>query len=248
MYGLFEAEVEGIADESVADADLVCPWNLLVEEGEVLEAEVVTGVEAKAAGPGCFCSMDEGGDGSDAVLFIACCVGLGVELHAVGSGTGCVFHHFFVGVHEDADADAGFTEAGCHVGQEVEVGLCVPSVVAGDLIMSVRHQGDLCGTVLKDEGDEFRDGIAFDVELCCEQWFQIAHILIADVSLVGPWMNRDTLCTKAFAVLRHLQDIGIVAASRIADSGHFIDIYAEFRWHNSVIIVCVSAAKIVILW
>ena len=122
MDGLFESEVEGVADECVSDADLVGPWNLLVEVGEVLEAEVVAGVETESEGTGSLRRTDEGCYGRGAVGSIGGSIGLGVELYAVCSGTLGVVHHVLVGAYEDAHADAGLAETGGHVGEEVEVG------------------------------------------------------------------------------------------------------------------------------
>ena len=60
MYSLFDAKVKGIAYEGVADADLVHPGYLLVEEGQIFERKVVAGIEAKAAFAGNFGSLDKG--------------------------------------------------------------------------------------------------------------------------------------------------------------------------------------------
>ena len=59
MYSLFDAKVKGIAYEGVADADLVHPGYLLVEEGQILERKVVAGIEAKSAVAGNFGSLDK---------------------------------------------------------------------------------------------------------------------------------------------------------------------------------------------
>ena len=259
MDGFFEAEVEGIADEGVPDADFVEPRDLLMEVGEVLEAEVVAGIEAEAEGLGGLGSTNEGSDGGGTGGFelggktaehtgrggngsgggggnaegssggsIGLRVWFGVELHAVGTGTRCIVHHFLFGTDEDADTDAGLVEAGGDIGEEVEVRLGVPAMIRGNLVVAIGHESDLRGPVLQDQGDEFRDGVALDVELRGQERTKVAHILITDVALVGTRMDRDTLGTKTFAVLSYAQDVGVVATARIADGGHFIDVNAEF--------------------
>ena len=94
--------------------------------------------------------------------------------------------------------------------------------------MAVGHQGHLRGAVLEDEGDELRDGVALDVELRGQQRLQVAHVLIADMALVGTGMHGDALGSETLAVLRHTQHVGVVAATCVADGGDFIDVYAEF--------------------
>ena len=109
----------------------------------------------------------------------------------------------------------------------------IPTVVAGDLVVTIGHEGDLCRTVLEHQSDELRDGIAFNVELRRQQRLQVAHVLITDMALVGTGVNRDALSAEALAVLCHAQHVGIVAPARIANSGYFIDVYTEFCGHNS---------------
>ena len=70
MYSLFDAKVKGIAYEGVADADLVHPGYLLVEEGQILERKVVAGIEAKPHAACFLGSSDKGGNGSFTVCGI----------------------------------------------------------------------------------------------------------------------------------------------------------------------------------
>ena len=100
----------------------------------------------------------------------------------------------------------------------------IPAVVAGNLVVTVGHEGDLCGLVFQHEGYELRDRVAFDIELCRETGLQVTNILIADVALVGTGVHGDALRTEALAVEGYLQDIGVVAATRIANRGDFIDV------------------------
>ena len=226
--GFFEPEVEGVADEGVADADFIRPGDLLLEESEVLEVEVMASVETEAEGTGGFGGADEGSDGGDAVCFISGGVWLGVEFHTVGAGTSGVVHHFLVGIHKDADTDASFVKASGDIGEEVEVRTGVPAVVGGYLVMAVGHQGDLRGTVLQDEGYELRDGVTLDIKLRGQERTQVADVLIADVALIRTRVNGDALGTEALTVLCHTQDIRVITTTGIADGGYLINIYAEF--------------------
>ena len=67
LDGFFESEVEGVADERMPDAHFVQPGNLLVEVGEVLQVQVVAGVQPQSCVAGSLRSADEGCDGGGAV-------------------------------------------------------------------------------------------------------------------------------------------------------------------------------------
>ena len=77
MDGLFNAEVEGVGDEGVADRDLVAPRYLLVKVGEVLKGEVVSGIEAKTAVASHTGGLDKGLD--------CCLTAISVTAAATGS-------------------------------------------------------------------------------------------------------------------------------------------------------------------
>ena len=46
--GRLQAQIKSVADGGVAKGDLIEPGNLLAEIGEVLQAEVMTGIDAQA--------------------------------------------------------------------------------------------------------------------------------------------------------------------------------------------------------
>lgn len=70
--------------------------------------------------------------------------------------------------------------------------------------------------------------IPLDVEFRADHLCQIQHILILDMPFVRPWMHGNALCTKSFSIERHLDEIGIIAASRIAQGRDLVNIYTEF--------------------
>jgi hypothetical protein len=53
-------------------------------------------------------------------------------------------------------------------------------------------------------------------------------------------VHRDTLRPKTFTVLSHLKDVWVVAATRIADGCHFIDVYTK---SGHIVVLMVSGCK-----
>lgn len=82
------------------------------------------------------------------------------------------------------------------------------------------------GAYLFDEIHEGGDGIPLDVELSGDHSLEVTHILIADMALVRAWVDGDTLCSKALAVQRDLDEVGDVAATSIAQGSYLIYIDA----------------------
>lgn len=235
MDGFLDAKVEGVGDEGVADADLVDPGDLLAEVGEVLQAEVVAGVEAEAALARRLGGDDEGAYGLFATGGVAAGVALGVEFDAVGARPGSQFDHHRVGIDEDADAYAVLFEFFDHVGEVALVLGGVPSGVAGEDAVGVGHEGDLSRVDFLDEVDEtvgaaFRHplGIALDVVFHPYQRLDCQRVGIADVAFVGTRVDGDALRAEALAVDGEFEHVGCVATAGVADGGHFVDIDAEF--------------------
>ncbi len=69
--------------------------------------------------------------------------------------------------------------------------------------------------------------ITFDVELRGQHRLQGAHIATSDMSLIRSWMHRDALGPEAFDIQCHAHHIRVVAATRIAQRGEFVDIDTE---------------------
>ena len=53
---------------------------------------------------------------------------------------------------------------------------------------------------------------------------QVVHILPADMTFVGSWMNRDALGAKVDELERGRDDIGIIFPARISESREFVDV------------------------
>ena len=103
----------------------------------------------------------------------------------------------------------------------------IPTVVGSNLLKSVRHEGDLRGRGLEDEFYKVGTGVAFDIEFCGNQVFEQQDIFAGDMTLIGPRMNRDALRTEALAVNSKALNIGQIAAARIAQGSHLIDIHTQ---------------------
>ena len=82
------------------------------------------------------------------------------------------------------------------------------------------------GAYLFDEIHEGGDGVPLDVELRRDHSLEVTHILIADVALVRPWVDGDTLCSEALAVQRDLDEVGDIAATSITQGSYLIYIDA----------------------
>ena len=79
---------------------------------------------------------------------------------------------------------------------------------------------------LFDEIHKGGDGVPLDVELRCDHSLEVTHILIADVALVRPWVDGDTLCSEALAVQCDLDEVGDIAATSITQGSYLIYIDA----------------------
>ena len=103
----------------------------------------------------------------------------------------------------------------------------VPSVITGNLIMSVRNQRNLFGYDLQHQFYEGIYRITFNIKLRLDERFQFSHVLVTDMSFVWAWMYRNSLSTKLFAGFCHLQYIWIITSSGIANGRNFVDIYTK---------------------
>ena len=197
--------------------------------GQVLQAQVVPHVQSQAKRLGLFAGTDKGGDGRLTVLGIHRSVRFGVQFHAVGTGTGCIFHHLLVGIHEYAHPDALLVEAVRHLRKEVLIALGIPPMVTRQLLRAIGHQRHLCRYDLQHQIHKLRGRIALDVKLRCQARTQVKDVLPTYVALIGTWMYSDALGTEPLAIQCHLHHIRIVAATRIAQCGYFVDINTQIR-------------------
>ena len=158
------------------------------------------GVQSQACFSRLFGCQFERLNGCFAVGSITGGIRFGVEFHAIGTGTGCMFHHSGVGSYEERSANAGFLKGFHDVGQFGLVPTSVPPGIGGDLIRSVGNECYLRGLYLEHQLRELLRRIALDVELCMEHRFEVEHVLITDMAFVRTGMHRDALCAEGLTV------------------------------------------------
>lgn len=151
----------------------------------------------------------------------------GIKFDPVGAGRFGAFNLFGVGIDEDGNPDFFYVQGRDDLAQEPGFPNSVPSVVAGQLVGSIGHQGALMGWICQYQGKKFRCGIAFDVEFRRDDFAQGRNIVETDMALIGSGVYRDALGPKGLAVLGDLDEVGQVAASGIAQQRHFVDIDRE---------------------
>ena len=138
---------------------------LLMEVAQVVQIEVVAGIEAQSTLVRHPCRLDKGGNGTLTVGGIATGVTLGVEFHSVGSRGGGMLYHVWIGIDEDRDPYATRFELGHDVLQKRLMVDGIPAGIAGEYILGIGHQGHLCGTDGLDQLGKTTYRITFDIEL-----------------------------------------------------------------------------------
>ena len=93
--------------------------------------------------------------------------------------------------------------------------------------MGVGNQGHLVGDDLVHQVHEGRDRVAFDVEFGRDEGTDDPDVAVADVPLVRPGVDGDALGAEALAVEGGFRHVGHVAAARVAQGCHLVDIYAQ---------------------
>ena len=209
----------------MSDTHLIDVGHLPVHEGEVLQTEVMPAVQSQTQLLGPLAGPDKGSNGSITVGSIERGVGFGVELHTVGTCAGSPFHHLLIGIHEDAHPYALAMEFLRNPPEEVKMCTGIPAMIAGQLVMRVGHESDLGRNHLEHQIDKVGFRVALYVEFRSKAWLEVQDILMTDMTLVGPGVYRDALCTETLAVQGHTHHVGIVGTSGVADCRHLIDIY-----------------------
>ena len=72
----------------------------------------------------------------------------------------------------------------------------------------------------------------FEIELDLRQRTQFFDVGILDVTAIFAQMNGDAVCAADMGFDGRPDGIGFVGAPRLTDSGHVVDVYAEFN-HGS---------------
>ena len=108
------------------------------------------------------------------------------------------------------------------------MGDCIPSCIGGDRLRRVWNQGHLVRFHFLNEQQEILAGVPFDIEFRCYLLGEFNNVRIANMSFIRPRMHCNSLGSKLFAKLCHLNNIGVVATACISEGGDFIYVYGEF--------------------
>lgn len=239
LDGLLKAEIQGVADESVADRHLVEPRKRLAEEFEILQIEVVTGVDAKSEVVGCARSLDERSYRSLAVGLISIRIRFGIQFDAVGASSSCGPDDCRIRSYENRRAYAVLLERVDNRSEKFTVGFYIPSGRRSERIGCIGDQRHLLGPRAEYQFHEFRRRIALDIEFYLDQRPQGKDIGAADVALVGARMHRDALCAEILTVDGHFFDRRLVLPAGVAQGCYLVDIDTE-ACHWLFIIHCLN--------
>jgi hypothetical protein len=98
-------------------------------------------------------------------------------------------------------------------------------MVARELIMSIWHQRDLRRLNLQNKVDKSRFWVSLDIELGSNQRLERVDIRTTYMPFVRTWVDRNSLCAKAFAITRKQLYIWHITTTRITQSSDLIYIY-----------------------
>jgi len=163
--GLGKSYIEGVGDEGVADGYLLDARKLL-EAVEVVEVEVVPGVELYAGIEGRIVALPKPGElVGDLGLHLGRCIRSRVKLNAIRADSRSPCHVGGLRVHEKAHTDTFCLEALDGGTKDFLVLLGVPTVVRGNLTRFGGDESALGGTDLHDQVEEIGSGVSLDVKL-----------------------------------------------------------------------------------
>ncbi len=206
---------------------LVGPRNPLHEIVQILQRQVVPGIEPQPLPPRFFGSRDIRRNRPLRVGRILTGIGFGIEFHPVGTAGLCPGDHGRVGVDKERNPNTLLMETGRHSGQKFPVGHRIPPGIGSYRVGSVRYERHLRRNDLRHQRDELRRRIALDVELGPKHPSERPHVVVADMPGIGPRMDRNPVGAEPLDAGCGEHHVGQVAAPRIADNGNLIDIYAQ---------------------
>lgn len=229
LHCILIPQIKSIADQCMPDGYFHQTGNLLREPGEIIQVEIVTGIDAQLQ---LLCAFGCGDIRSNGLFFIGreCGgVSLSVQLDAICTGFRSAIDHFNHGINKNRYANAGSLENGDDLPEVIAVLDGVPTVIGGDLPFCIRYKGYLVGLRFEYEVDEFLfAAIPFNIEFGGNDLFDTTHIAVSDMTLIGPGVHRYAICAKELRIDRCFRYVGIVMPPAVAEGGKLIDVYAEF--------------------
>ena len=226
-YCFFYAEIEGVGNDSVPNAYLICPREGFHKGVQVAQVQVMSCVQSQSYFVRFLCGGAIVCNGRFGVVVVLFGVRPRVEFHSVSPCAFRIFHHFRVSIHKYADAYLLLVESAYQFRQVCLVFFGVPTVVACQLVGAVGHQRYLCGANIQHQFDKLFGGVALYVQFGFHERTERIHIAATDMPLIGAGMHRNALSAKSFAVGGKTLYIGQIAAACIAQGSHFVYIYAE---------------------
>ena len=210
------------------DRNLVRPGNPLDEIAQILQIEVVARIEPQTATASLLSCPDIRLDRPFAPGGEIPGIGLGVQLHPVGSALHRPRNHLGDGIDENRNPDSPGLKFSGHLPQKIAVLHRIPSGIGGDGVLGIGHERHLRRTHFEHQFAERRDRITLDIELGRQHFLQVAHVRITDMAGVGTGMHRNPLRSEALAVQCRTYHVGKIAAARIAHHGDLIDVHTQF--------------------
>jgi len=134
-------------------------------------------------------------------------------------------HHPHLGIDKNGNPDVLQFYFAHYFLEQALVLYGVPTCIGGRYVRSV---GNECGLSRFYFPYDFQVAVIrvdFYIKFGGDTVFQLLYIVIANVSFVGPGVNGDALCTKAFAIFGYLDHIRIIAAPGVTEGSNFVNIY-----------------------
>jgi hypothetical protein len=104
----------------------------------------------------------------------------------------------------------------------------IPAMVRGKLTQYIRHKGHLVRNCFKHKVYKLLlAAIAFDVEFGGDYFPDVPHILVTDMPLIWPGVNRYAIRPKPLHVYGGFHHIRVVAAATVPEGGDFVDVDGE---------------------
>ena len=168
-------------------------------------------------------------------------VTFGVQLDAVGSDVFGADHGGGHRVHEQTDPHTACVDLLDQRAQTLGVLGESPAVVAGELVLAVRHKGALVqrqapGRQVPHKIHQVLGRVAFDVELAVRpilhQGGDFIHVVSADVPLIRPRVDGDALRAGLQAQLGRTQHARDAQVAGVAQQRDLVDVDGQGGFHG----------------
>ena len=133
-----------------------------------------------------------------------------------------------VGVYKNGNTNTGGAKLLDERAQSLTVLIQIPPMIGGLLEGVIGHQGCLGRTDFQNQIHKGRfHGIAFYIQFRTQRLSKNPNIIGPYVAGIRPWMNRDAIGPKSFAIQGKLERIGHAVVSAITQQRYFVDVNTE---------------------